>query len=272
MTRNRVVVFAAAWLLAFSPRSSLHAGSDVFLDLGPGLPGESVDRVHASKVEVLSWGWGLANGGAATAGGSGSPGRASFQDLCFTKYVDRASPKLMALCATAGHLPTATLIGRTTGPNPVEYLKITLDQVVVRSVSVSGVAGQDRLTEDIALNFAKVSLTYLPADNARPQAGINFAWDLPRNSGGDSTVPSAPPRPVRGLTPTLTYTNGAPFATLTWLSTAASNYQVWVATDADGVFRRYGSPIPSAGDVETSLTVPANLLREFFRIETLPRR
>ena len=40
---------------------------DMFLDLGP-VKGESQDRVHAGKIDILAWSWGVTNTGSGHVG------------------------------------------------------------------------------------------------------------------------------------------------------------------------------------------------------------
>ncbi len=84
-------------------------------------------------------------------------------------------------------------------------------------------------------------------------------------SGNSGTVIS----PVPGLTSTLTYSNGAPVAKLSWYSIAGVNYQIWATSDLKNAFQKYGGTTASARDDTTSIAVPANAIKMFFRIETL---
>ncbi len=243
----------------------------MFLAFVPEIKGESADKAHKDQIDVLAWSWGLANSGTTHVGGAGGAGVASFQDLSLTKYVDRASPALLLHCANGEHLSEGTLIVRQAGATPVEYIKIRLEEVLVSSVSTGGSGGEDRLTENVTLNFAKLSLTYTQASNPVPPTGPQFTWDIPSQSTGTNGGGTGlPPTPVSGLTSTLTYTNGSPMARLTWASTAGVGYQVWVASELNAAFQRYGEPMPSAGDGAMSVVVPADAVRKFFRIETLP--
>ncbi len=173
-----------AFLVALVTFSAVgQAGVDMFLDLGREIPGESKDPNYRDKVDVLAWSWGMANSGSAHVGGGGGAGKVTFQDLSLTKYVDKASPKLMSLCASGGHLPTATLIIRKPGQEPVEYIKITLSNVLVSSVSTGGSAGEDRLTENVTLNFARVKFEYVPTrENGLPDKAVEFGWDVAANT------------------------------------------------------------------------------------------
>lgn len=180
-TMNRLLL-SAATAFALLAASSSQAAVDMFLDLGKDIPGESTDKTHPNAVDVLSWSWGMSNSGTTHLGGDAGAGKASFQDLSLTKYVDKASPKLMLACANGGHLATATLIVRKAGTTPVEYIKITMTEVMVTSVSTGGSGGEDRLTENVTLNFAKVDFSYVPVDiKGGLGTAIEMNWDIAAN-------------------------------------------------------------------------------------------
>jgi type VI secretion system secreted protein Hcp len=259
MLKSRASVLAAVLLVMFGYSTSLRAAVDMFLDI-TGIPGESTDPIHTNQVDVLAWSWGMYNSGTTR---SAVAGKSTFQYLNLTKYVDKASPLLMLHCANGGPISKVTLYVRKAGVIPIEYIKLQLTNVLVSSVSTGGSGGEDKLTENISLNFAKLQLDYIPTKpDGSADTPFSFRWDIPGISG---TVIS----PVGGLISTLTYTNGAPKASLTWNSIAGVNYQVWTASDLKTTFQPYGSPTISAGDGTTSVTVPANAIKMFFRIETL---
>lgn len=161
---------------------STQAAVDMFLDLGKDIPGESVDKAHPHTIDVLAWSWGMSNSGSTQVGGGGGVGKASFQDLSITKYVDKASPILMLDCAKGTHIASATLIVRKAGVTPVEYIKIIMSEILVTSISTGGSGGEDRLTENITLNFAKVEFNYLPVDpKGTVGDAISMKWDIAAN-------------------------------------------------------------------------------------------
>jgi type VI secretion system secreted protein Hcp len=133
---------------------------DMFIKIGD-LTGESRDKVHVGKIDVLSWNWGVSNSGSAHTGGGAGAGKANVQDLSFTKYIDKCSCSLMLASCKGTHYTDATLIVRKAGGTPLEYLKITMTEVLISSVSTGGSGGQDRLTENVSLNFAKVKVDYV---------------------------------------------------------------------------------------------------------------
>jgi type VI secretion system secreted protein Hcp len=154
---------------------------DIFLKIA-GVDGESKDDKHKKEMDILAWSWGLSNSGSAHVGGGAGAGKVNVQDVSFTKWVDAATPKLVLACCNGSHYDEATLVVRKSGGTPVEYIKLKLQEVLVTSVSTGGSGGEDRLTENITLNFAKFNLDYTPQDD-KGAAGtaIPAGWDVAAN-------------------------------------------------------------------------------------------
>jgi type VI secretion system secreted protein Hcp len=153
----------------------------MFLDL-EGIKGESIDSKHKDKIDVLAWSWGLSNAGSFHHGSGGGSGKASFQDISFTKYIDKSTSDLLYACASGKHIPKASLIVRKSGEKPLEYLIYKLEKILVSSISTGGSGGEDRLTENVTLNFAKVSVEYqLQDDKGAGKAAGSFTWDIGAN-------------------------------------------------------------------------------------------
>jgi type VI secretion system secreted protein Hcp len=154
----------------------------MFIQVGT-LKGESVDKVHAGKTDVLAWSWGVSNSGSAHTGGGAGAGKANVQDLSFTKYIDKSTPDLMLAACNGKHFDNATLIVRKAGEKPLEYLKITMTEVLITSVSTGGSGGEDRLTENVTLNFASVKVEYVEQKkdgSAGDKPSMN--WNIAENS------------------------------------------------------------------------------------------
>jgi type VI secretion system secreted protein Hcp len=154
---------------------------DMFLKLD-GIKGESADKSHKDEINVLAWSWGMSNSGSAHLGGGAGSGKVNVQDLSLTKYIDVSSPDLMLFCCNGKHVAKAQLTVRKAGETALEYLIIKLEDVLVASVSTGGSGGEDRLTEHVTLNFAKVDVEYTGQDakggaGAKPKMG----WDIPAN-------------------------------------------------------------------------------------------
>ena len=156
---------------------------DMFIKIGD-LKGESRDKVHKESIDVLSWSWGLSNSGSAHMGGGAGSGKVHVQDLSFTKYIDASSNALIDACCTGKHFKQATLIMRKAGGSPLEYVVITLDEVMIGAVSTGGSGGEDRLTESVTLHFAKFKFSYQPqkADGSKDGGTRDVAYNIAENS------------------------------------------------------------------------------------------
>jgi type VI secretion system secreted protein Hcp len=155
---------------------------DIFLEVD-GIKGESGDGSHKGAVQVLAWSWGLSNSGTFHSGSGGGSGKANFQDISVTKYVDLASADLAYSCASGKHLKSAKMTIRKAGESPLEYLTYQMEDILVTSISTGGSGGEDRFTESVTLNFAKVKMEYW-TQNEKGGKGENknFGWDIAKNA------------------------------------------------------------------------------------------
>lgn len=155
---------------------------EMFLKLA-GCKGESIASGHQDEIDVLSWSWAVANQGSGHLGGGSGTGKASFKDLRISKYVDKATNTLLENCAMGKHFSEATLTCRKVGGDkPLEYLKITMDQVFVSSVEHGANPGDELSVEHITLNFEKIDVAYKPQDASGSSAGdVPFKWDIKKN-------------------------------------------------------------------------------------------
>ena len=158
---------------------------DMFINMGANIKGESRDKVQGPKgdIDVLSWSWGMSQSGTTHMGGGGGAGKANFQDLSFTKYADSASNGLMTALAKGSHIPKCVLLVRKAGEGQQKYIQITLEEVLVTSVSLGGSGGEDRFTESVTLNFGKVTYDYTQQDSKGGMGATKtFAWNIAENT------------------------------------------------------------------------------------------
>ena len=154
------------------------AQADMFLKL-TNIKGEALDSKHKDEIEVLSWSFGASQSGSAHGGTGSGTGKVSIQDLTITHYVDQSSSDLLKHLTNGKHIDEGLLTVRKAGGTAVEYLKLKMTQVMVTHISNGGGAGQDRITENVTLNFRKFTQTYTPQDdkgNAKPSS--DFTWDI----------------------------------------------------------------------------------------------
>jgi type VI secretion system secreted protein Hcp len=155
---------------------------DMFVKIG-ALKGEAQDSKHKDEIDVLSWNWGMSNSGSAQQGGGQGSGKVHVQELNITKYIDKSTPDLMLACCSGKHFDKATLTVRKAGETPLEYLQIPLEELIITNVTTGGRVDEDRLTENVALNFARVKVQYKEQTDKggvgdKPEMG----WDVAKNA------------------------------------------------------------------------------------------
>jgi type VI secretion system secreted protein Hcp len=156
---------------------------DTFAKIGT-IKGESLDAKHKDEVEVLSWSWGVSQAGGTGPGGGAGTGKASFSDFHLTHQIDKASPLLMAACATGAHIKDATITARKAGKGQQEFLIIKMNDIIITSVQPSLSDGQVGV-ESVALKPAQVDLEYRPQKpDGSLDAGVHFKYDIKLNKEG----------------------------------------------------------------------------------------
>lgn len=171
-------------LIALSSVFSAQAALDMFINFGGTLKGESRDKVQGPKgdCDLLAWNWGMSQSGSTHVGGGAGAGKSTFQDITLTKYVDSVSTGLMTALAKGSRLPRVVLLTRKAGEGQQKYIEITLEEVLVTSLTTGGSGGEDRLTEQVSLNFAKVKYDYYATDSKGVvQPAKTFAWNIAEN-------------------------------------------------------------------------------------------
>jgi type VI secretion system secreted protein Hcp len=155
---------------------------DIYIKIN-GIDGESLDSDHKNEIEVINWNWHIHQEANMHTGSGGGAGKASVDDLEFEHYVDRSSPNLMKYCLTGKHIDEAKLTIRKAGGNPLEYLKLTMNDVVVTRVQPYGTEEDSiRIREKVSLSFARVKQEYT-VQNAQGGSGgaVTAGFDIQKN-------------------------------------------------------------------------------------------
>jgi type VI secretion system secreted protein Hcp len=155
---------------------------DMFLKIDD-IKGESKDSKHKDQIEVLAWNWGVTQSGTAHIGGGAGAGKCNIHDVTVQKLVDKASPNLLKYCCSGKHLKQAVLVTRKAGgDSQVEYVKVTMDDLIITAVSVSG-SGDALMHESLTLNFGKIKFEYSPQHptSGAAEPSIPMGWDITAN-------------------------------------------------------------------------------------------
>ena len=154
---------------------------DMFLKLD-GIDGESKDAKHAGEIDIESFAWGMAQTGSGHRGTGSGTGKVDVHDVTITKVVDKSSPSLMLACANGKHIAKGSIVVRKAGENPLEYLTIDLEKILVSNYHTNGTNTADVHTETVTLNFVKMKLEYwTQTDKGAKDKNANFSWDVAQN-------------------------------------------------------------------------------------------
>ena len=135
------------------------AQTNIYLKL-EGIEGESVDETHQGWIELTQFTWGVNTEATFEVGQGGQAKQSHIHVIAASKSCDKSTVVLWKNCTTGRHIPTGIIsCMKLDGETRVEYLKIDLTDIMVKTVEWKG-AAQDILTEDIGLVFAEFKQTY----------------------------------------------------------------------------------------------------------------
>jgi type VI secretion system secreted protein Hcp len=122
---------------------------DAFLKID-GIPGESTDDKHKNEIDVISFSFGASRSG---------KGRVAVADFSVVKLVDKASPLLFDAACQGEVAENAYFVARKAGAKPLDYIKITFEDVIITGVQHTGSAGTDDLPlESVSLGFSRMEM------------------------------------------------------------------------------------------------------------------
>lgn len=106
-------------------------------------------------------------------------------ELVLSKRIDKASPLLMRGCATGKHFTNAVIVGRRTsagGGN--DYIKITLKDVLISSISQGGDEDGAMDAESVKLHVSSIFYRYYPVSQTPvPPVFMDLATSGPDTDG-----------------------------------------------------------------------------------------
>ena len=147
-------------------RSSTGGSGDMFLMVkgakGGVIKGEAQDEAHKGEIDVLSWSWGMH--ARPSLGGGSATSKAAVHELKVVKKVDSASTALLAALRSNELIVKAVITIRKAGKTHLEYLKVTIEQGRVTSVTIDAgdKSGGPDLFENVSFSFNKITVDYVP--------------------------------------------------------------------------------------------------------------
>jgi len=148
-----------------------------------GIPGESTDEKHAGWIEIMDFD--LDVGQTVTKLPSSLGGacaeRADFSEFCFTKLLDKASPKLAQACAAGTHIGSIEVELLRAGGDKTRFMKYQFTNCMISSFTTSAQGGFPE--DDIAFVYGKVKWCYTLQARAGGWSAGNVAacWSLEKN-------------------------------------------------------------------------------------------
>jgi type VI secretion system secreted protein Hcp len=159
----------------------MNMASNIFLKID-GIKGESTDVNHPNEVEVLSWSWGVSELFISSIGSGIVGGKPNIGNFVITKELDKASPNLLRACLKVTHIKEVVLTQRRAGAGKLNFLTITLQDVLISSLNDSEDGVALRPTENIVFVFAKVIYQYVPQKpSGLPDTPVTLKWDVKAN-------------------------------------------------------------------------------------------
>jgi len=134
------------------------AEQNSFLNFDDGaIPGNATVSGYEDQVVVQAVSYGVSQAGEWEEGEEITGRVTTFGDMTITKMMDNGSPALAVACAKKTQYNKAEL-NLVAGSDA--YLTVTLEKIIVTSISVGYSAGENRPTETITLSYRKATWRY----------------------------------------------------------------------------------------------------------------
>jgi len=129
-----------------------------FINIGGGaVPGNATVTGYEGQTIVQALSYGISQGGEWEEGDQITGRVTTFGDMTITKAMDNGSPALAHACAMKTQFDDAELNLVAGGD---AYLTVTLEKVIVTSVSTGYSSGDTRPSETITLSYRKATWRY----------------------------------------------------------------------------------------------------------------
>lgn len=146
------------------------------------IDGDSTVDAHRDEIELSSWGMGITVPmGPRTTGGSGAAGTSMHADVQCSKPLDTSSNGLAAACWTGKTIPEAIITVQKQGEGgggKVDYMKMTLTDVILSSYSRSG-SDSSTPVDSFSMNYGTIKLEFFTTDAGGGSGGWQaMAWSV----------------------------------------------------------------------------------------------
>jgi len=169
------VFVAAITLLIIGQMDYAEAAAYIKFD---GIDGEAKDSAHQTWSDLLSFSHTIHKSSEAATDAQRTKGETTLGDIVVTRELDKASPKLQEAALNGKIFPMIQFELASSSDRSI-YLKYELKNVMITSINTSGTA-DERPTEEIALNFEEIKVTYTEydSDTKRKKGNIEYSWKV----------------------------------------------------------------------------------------------
>ncbi len=134
------------------------AEQNSFLNFDDGaIPGNATVSGYEDQIVVQAVSYGISQAGEWEEGEEITGRVTTFGDMTVTKVMDNGSPALAVACAKKTQFKKAEL--NLVAGNDA-YLTVTLEKIIVTSISIGYSAGENRPTETITISYRKATWRY----------------------------------------------------------------------------------------------------------------
>ena len=134
---------------------------DFFLKLD-GIDGESADDKHKNEITIMSFSWGASQTTSVSGSGGSGAGKASLADLSIMKNYDVASAPMYKALLLGTHIATGVLTAVKSGGDGSPFLTISLGEVFVTSIQISG--SSEVPMESVSFSYNQIKTQYAQQD------------------------------------------------------------------------------------------------------------
>jgi type VI secretion system secreted protein Hcp len=152
---------------------------DFFLQLAD-ISGESKDSKHVDQITVMSFSWGAHQHTSVSGSGGSGAGKASLADLSIMKNYDAASAPMYKALLLGTHIKSGVLTAVKSGGDGSAFLTISMTELFVTSVQVSG--SSEVPMESVSFSYNTIETQYMQQDETgllNAKAPVNY--DLKAN-------------------------------------------------------------------------------------------
>lgn len=134
---------------------------DFFLKLD-GIQGESADDKHKNEITIMSFSWGGSQTTSVSGSGGSGAGKVNLADLSIMKNYDVASTPLYKSMLLGSHIKSGVLTAVKAGAGGAPFLTITLSELFVTSIQISG--SSEVPMESVSFSYNTIKTQYAQQD------------------------------------------------------------------------------------------------------------